>query len=169
MNEFAISLTPLRERDNVLQLANSFLAEASIELDRPCGKISTAAAEVLRRHHWPGNVRELRNVIRRASLLASDVIEPEHFSLLSIDPSPPVIARQAEPASAGSSLRELAEAPAADAEGHAIRLALQATGGNKSEAARLLRTDYKTLHLKMKQYRINAAQFREDVSASSPA
>jgi len=48
-------------------------------------------------------------------------------------------------------------------------LALQATGGNKSEAARLLRTDYKTLHLKMKEYRINAAQFRERVSASSPA
>ncbi len=57
----------------------------------------------------------------------------------------------------------------ADAEGHAIRLALQATGGNKSEAARLLRTDYKTLHLKMKEYRINAARFREHVSASSPA
>ena len=169
LNEFVITLPPLRERDDVLQLANSFLAEASTELDRPCGKITAAAAEVLLRYHWPGNVRELRNVIRRASLLASGVIEPEHFSLLSIDPSPPVTARQAEPASAGSSLRELADAAAADAEGHAIRLALQATGGNKSEAARLLRTDYKTLHLKMKEYRINAAQFRERVSASSPA
>ncbi|PYP38780.1 MAG: hypothetical protein DMD46_01155 [Gemmatimonadetes bacterium] len=155
--------------DNILRLASSFLAAASTELDRPCGKITAAAAEVLLRYHWPGNVRELRNVIRRASLLASGVIEPEHFSLLSIDPSPPVTARQAEPASAGSSLRELADAAAADAEGHAIRLALQATGGNKSEAARLLRTDYKTLHLKMKEYRINAAQFRERVSASSPA
>ena len=164
-----ITLPPLRERDDVLQLANSFLAEASIELDRPCGKISTAAAEVLRRHHWPGNVRELRNVIRRASLLASDVIEPEHFSLLSIDPSPPVTARQAEPASAGSSLRQLADAAAADAEQHAIRLALQASRGNKSGAARCLQTDYKTLHLKMKEYRINAAQFRESLSASSPA
>src|SRR2546422_5382618 len=29
------------------------------------------------RYPWPGNVRELRNVIRRASLLASDVVEPE--------------------------------------------------------------------------------------------
>ena len=65
--------------------------------------------------------------------------------------------------------KELAEAAAADAEGHAIRLALQATGGNKSEAARLLRTDYKTLHVKMKQYGISAAQFREPLSASSPA
>ena len=42
-----------------------------------------------------------------------------------------------------------------------IRLALQATRGNKSEAARLLRTDYKTLHLKMKQHGIDAGRFKE--------
>jgi len=41
--------------------------------------------------------------------------------------------------------------------------------GAVTQAARLLRTDYKTLHLKMKEYRINAAQFREHVSASPPA
>ncbi len=46
-------------------------------------------------------------------------------------------------------------------EGQAIRLALQATRGNKSEAARLLRVGYKTLHLKMKQYGISAGQFRQ--------
>ena len=48
-----------------------------------------------------------------------------------------------------------------DVEGRAIRTALQATRGNKSEAARLLRVDYKTLHLKMKQYGISAGQFRQ--------
>ena len=169
LNEFVITLPPLRERANILQLANSFLAEATTELDRPCRKISEAAAQVLLRYQWPGNVRELRNVIRRASLLASDVIEPEHLSLLAVEQSPPVTERHAEPAPAGSSLKELAGAAAADAEGQAIRLALQATGGNKSEAARLLRVDYKTLHLKMKQYGINAAQFRESLSAPSPA
>ena len=41
---------------------------------------------------------------------------------------------------------------------------LQVTRGNKSEAARLLRTDYKTLHLKMKQYGIPAADFRDVVT-----
>src|SRR5881296_2921379 len=169
LNEFVITLPPLRERDNILQLANGFLAEASTELDRPCRNISEAAAQVLMRYQWPGNVRELRNVIRRASLQASDVIEPEHLSLLAVEQSPPVTERHAEPAPAGSSLKELAGAAAADAEGQAIRLALQATGGNKSEAARLLRVDYKTLHLKMKQYGINAAQFRESLSAPSPA
>src|SRR5437899_5889715 len=116
LNEFGITLPPLRERDDILRLANQFLREASMELGRPCRKISEAAAEILLRYQWPGNVRELRNVIRRASLLASDVIEPEHLSLLAVEQSPPVTERHAEPAPAGSSLKELAGAAAADAE-----------------------------------------------------
>ena len=59
------------------------------------------------------------------------------------------------------SLREIAGRAAAEAERQAIRLALRATRGNKSEAARLLRVDYKTLHLKMKQYGISAGAFRQ--------
>src|SRR2546426_5786614 len=59
-----------------------------------------------------------------------------------------------------SSLREIAGRAAAEAERQAIRLALHATRANKSEAARLLRVDYKTLHLKMKLYGIEARAFR---------
>ena len=58
------------------------------------------------------------------------------------------------------SLKEITHRAIAEAERQAIRLALQATGGNKSEAARLLRVDYKTLHLKMKRYGIEAREFR---------
>jgi len=58
------------------------------------------------------------------------------------------------------SLKEIADRAAAEAERQAIRLALHATRGNKSEAARLLRVDYKTLHLKMKYYDIDAGDFR---------
>ena len=58
-------------------------------------------------------------------------------------------------------MKEIAEAAAADAEQQAIRRVLETTKGNKSEAARMLRTDYKTLHLKMKQYGIDAGRFRE--------
>ncbi|PYR42552.1 MAG: hypothetical protein DMF95_28090, partial [Acidobacteria bacterium] len=65
-----------------------------------------------------------------------------------------------EPGRVDSSLRDIAEAAAANAEQQAIRRVLQITGGNRSEAARLLRTDYKTLYLKMKQYVIDAGQFR---------
>src|SRR6266550_3543674 len=162
LNEFVITLPPLRERDDILHLANDFLAEASIELGRPCREISEAAAQCLLRHAWPGNVRELRNVIRRAILLASDVIEPEHLSFLTVDASVATAIRE-EAGTIGASLKELADAAAADAEQQAIRRVLQATKGNKSEAARLLRTDYKTLHLKMKQYGIPAAEFRDIV------
>ncbi len=160
LNEFAITLPPLRERDNILHLANEFLPEAGMELGRPCRKISEAAAQVLLRYHWPGNVRELRNVIRRAILLAADVIEPAHLSVIPVD-SPPTAALREAPAPGDCSLKEIADAAAAQAEQDAIRRVLQLTGGNKSEAARLLRTDYKTLYLKIKQYRIDAGLFRE--------
>ena len=58
------------------------------------------------------------------------------------------------------SLRDIADRATAEAERQAIRVALQATRGNKSEAARLLRVDYKTLYLKMKHYAIDAKEFR---------
>ena len=58
------------------------------------------------------------------------------------------------------SLKEITHRATAEAERQAIRLALQATGGNKSEAARFLRVDYQTLHLKMKRYGIDARDFR---------
>jgi DNA-binding NtrC family response regulator len=48
----------------------------------------------------------------------------------------------------------------AAAEGEAIRRALTATVGNKSQAARLLRTNYTTLHAKMKRYGISAREFQ---------
>ncbi len=93
------------------------------------------------------------------------MIEPEHLSFLPAD-VPSAAAPRDDAAPNGASLKEIADAAAADAEQHAIRRVLQGTKGNKSEAARLLRTDYKTLHLKMKQYGIPAAQFRDAVTGA---
>ena len=59
-----------------------------------------------------------------------------------------------------TSLRQIVGGAVADAEGEAIRRALTATVGNKSQAARLLRTNYTTLHAKMKRYGICAAEFQ---------
>jgi len=59
-----------------------------------------------------------------------------------------------------SSLRQIVGGAVAEAEGEAIRRALAATVGNKSQAARLLRTNYTTLHAKMKRYGITAAEFQ---------
>ena len=54
------------------------------------------------------------------------------------------------------SLKEIADAAIADAEKRAIAEILQKTNGNKSQAARILRVDYKTLHLKVKRYGLGA-------------
>src|SRR6266850_7274045 len=113
LNEFAIVLPPLRERDDILDLANEFVAEASAEFGCPTREISEAASEVLLNYHWPGNVRELRNVIRRSVVLASEVIEPADFSFLAADASPPT-AVGCQPALVGRSLRAIADAAAAD-------------------------------------------------------
>src|SRR3989449_10668707 len=106
--------------------------------------------------------RPPRSTLFPYTTLFRSVIEPEHLSVLPVDPSPETAAAalRGEPAPVGSSLREIAEAAAADAEQQAIRRVLQATSGNKSEAARLLRTDYKTLDLQIKPYSIEAARFR---------
>jgi len=58
------------------------------------------------------------------------------------------------------SLREMVEEAVAEAEAHAIRRALFSARGNKSLAARLLRTNYTTLHVKMKRLGIVAQEFR---------
>jgi len=58
------------------------------------------------------------------------------------------------------SLRQIVDGAVAAAEGEAIRRALTATVGNKSQAACLLRTNYTTLHAKMKRYGISAREFQ---------
>ena len=163
LSEFVIVVPPLRARtEDIIYLAERFLAEASMELRRPIRGISREAVEVLLRYHWPGNVRELRNAIRRAVLLSSDLIEPAY--LLPLPPSSGVEAPPADVSAflpAQLSLREVARKAAAEAERWAIRQALRASGGNKSEAARSLRTDYKTLHLKMRRHGIRSRDFPE--------
>jgi len=160
LNEFVILVPPLRERiEDVVYLAERFLAEASMELQRPVRGISEDAVQLLLRYHWPGNVRELRNVIRRAVLLSSGLIEPAHLSPVPASSSEARPAEMSTSLPAQLSLKEMARMAAAEAERWAIRQALRATGGNKSEAARILRTDYKTLHLKMKHYGIRPGEF----------
>ena len=58
------------------------------------------------------------------------------------------------------SLRQIVESAVTRAEAEAIRRALASTLGNKSHAARLLRTNYTTLHGKMKRYGISAREFQ---------
>jgi two-component system nitrogen regulation response regulator GlnG len=161
LSEFTIALPPLRSRrEDIMHLAQRFLDEVSMELRRPVRRISDEAMQMLLHHHWPGNVRELRNVVRKAALLATEVVTPEHVPALTAGAAPGPVRTPAEPAGGEDlSLREVAELAAVQAEREVIRHALQSTKGNKSQAARLLRTDYTTLHAKMKRYGISARDF----------
>lgn len=61
---------PLRERsEDVLRLAEHFLAQFSAALGRPRMRLGRSAQQALLHHRWPGNVRELRNAIERAVIL----------------------------------------------------------------------------------------------------
>ncbi len=162
--EYVIALPPLRERrEDIPHLARHFLTDVALELGRPGPEISDDAMTALLEHAWPGNVRELRNVVRRAALLGGEQIERGDLHLTGSDLAPVAPAAPAIGPVAGRSLRSIATAAAEAAERQAITEVLRATGGNKSEAARVLQVDFKTLHLKMRRLGI-AGRVLEPVS-----
>lgn len=70
LNVVQLRLPPLRERgEDVLLLAEYFLRNFSVSMNKNTRALSRAAQQKLLSHHWPGNVRELRNVIERALIL----------------------------------------------------------------------------------------------------
>jgi len=158
LSEFAITVPPLRERrEDIVHLATRFLAETRMELRRPVRGFSEPALARLVEYAWPGNVRELRNVVRRAVLVSADIVEPEALFAPAAETADPALRDPGVP-SPDLSLREAGEHALAAAERQAIRRALESARGNKSAAARLLKTDFKTLHVKMRKYRIAARE-----------
>jgi two-component system nitrogen regulation response regulator GlnG len=161
--EYTITLPPLRARpDDILFLANRFLLEMRTELDQPVEGIAPDAAQLLRGYRWPGNVRELKNVIRRAAVMSAGPIRPAHLDLRTLDGVPALAPDEGTPGALEGSLSEIRAMAAAAAERGAITRALQTAKGNKSQAARLLKTDFKTLHLKMKRYGISGHEAPEE-------
>ena len=158
LNEFTIEIPPLRRRkEDIGFLAQRFLSMANAELGRTVAAFSPQAVEVLHDYNWPGNVRELRNVVKRAVLLARDVIEPEHVQAASAT----CPTAQAPPAPLGPdiegvfegkwSLKDITRECVRRVEHAVIAAVLKQTGGNRSKAARLLNVDYKTLYYKAKE------------------
>jgi DNA-binding NtrC family response regulator len=155
LNEFTITLPPLRERpDDILFLTKKFIEETCAELNKTGCELSTEAAAVLKEYRWPGNVRELKNVIRRTVLLAcEDAIRPEDIQFLFADKE-----EDRKLMSAHIPLKELTALAVREVERKAIKKALGATGGNKSKAAAMLQIDYKTLLTKIKEYGIQYSE-----------
>ena len=141
-----LSIPPLRERgEDVLLLASHFLEHYRQKLGAGPLRFSPAASETLRSHNWPGNIRELKNAIERAIVLGTrEEIHPDDLGLRER------VAAMGTPASV-----ELAKpsAPATliDAELRHIQTVLQQSGGNKTEACRLLGIGRGTLYKKIKE------------------
>src|SRR6185295_8783052 len=130
INVVRIEVPPLRERkDDVVPLVDAFLARASEGHQRPLIGISSRAMKLLVRHRWPGNVRELANVVERAVVMAEhDTILPEDLSFPGAEAAPsPLLGTALEQ---GLSLEQLERAY--------VQQVLEAQGGNKAAAAKLL-------------------------------
>jgi DNA-binding NtrC family response regulator len=70
LNVVQVRLPPLRDRgEDILLLADHFLRNFGISLNKATRRLSRASKQKLVSYHWPGNVRELRNVIERALIL----------------------------------------------------------------------------------------------------
>ncbi len=142
LNEFSFKALSLRERrEDIPLFANHFLAASNQELGKEVIGFEEEVMRIFKNYIWPGNLREMRNVVKRATLLCqsgfigkNDI--PAELAL-------PVTVTPEDFASR----REKNEADL-------IREALMKTHNNKSEAARLLKIDRKTLYNKMKLYSI---------------
>ncbi|HVY61110.1 MAG TPA: sigma 54-interacting transcriptional regulator, partial [Planctomycetota bacterium] len=143
-----VDVPPLRARGNdVLLLAQHFLAAHAKRLGRPVRGVSVAAAERLLAYRWPGNVRELENAVERAVTLAQGEeivpadLPPALRAAEALPPLPRDLLLPGEEASALPSLGEVEE--------RYIRKVLEAVGGNRTLAAKILGLDRKTLYRKL--------------------
>jgi len=143
LNVVNLHLPPLRERrEDIPLLAHHFLKKYTRRLGKPIQGISPAVMDYLVRHDWPGNVRELENTIERLVVLSTGPeLEVEDLGyagfLQSSTPEPPSLA-----------LRDL--------EREHIRRILKRYPANKSEVARILGIDRKTLREKLRRYNLES-------------
>jgi len=157
LNEFTIVIPPLRERkEDIPYLAKQFLDTANMELNKRVKGFSESAIESLIDFHWPGNVRHLRSMIRRAVLLADEVVTERHLDLKKVSAPMLVFHPKAQEVTWNHSpLKEILRDNVIAVEREVLTQALKHTGGNKAKAARLLQIDYKTIHTKVKQLGIS--------------
>ncbi len=158
LKEFTVRIPPLRERkEDIPYLAKRFMDEVQGELHKKCLGLSKEALGSLTAYDWPGNVRELRSVIRQAVLLSEEnaPIKPDN---LMFSPCSMTSARDHAAFDhvydGKKPLKEVVRSLSDDLEKKIIKEVIAQTKGNKSEAARRLGIDYKTLLRKIKLHQI---------------
>lgn len=143
----SIELPPLRERgDDIGLLAEHFVERlAHVRgIDPPA--IADAAMDLLTSYSWPGNVRELENAIEHAVALGGG-------SQIDVEQLPEVIRRAGvDERGSASGADSNRFSPLFEIERRHILRVLDALGGNKSQTAKVLGIDRKTLHTKLQRY-----------------
>lgn len=143
INVVHIPLPPLRvRREDILVLAQHFLRSYATSEGKAVVGIGSAAARKLLEYDWPGNVRELENCIERAVALT-------RMSEIGVDDLPDKIRehRNNQIVLSTDNLAELSTL--AEMEQRYIRHVLSAAGGNKSQAARILGLDRRSLYRRL--------------------
>jgi two-component system, NtrC family, response regulator AtoC len=153
LNVIQLVVPPLRERpQDILPLARFFIEHYNAKFKRQIDGISPPAETRLLTHHWPGNVRELRNAVERAMILEdTGYIQPQSLPIA-------VSGEQSSAAAAGMNMPSFGDngpMPLAEQERQLLVQALERTGGNQSQAARLLCITRDTLRYKMKKFHLN--------------
>ncbi len=149
LNVVRLEIPPLRgRREDIPLLAQRFLKEFTTKNRKEIKGFTPQAMDFLVRYDWPGNVRELMNAIERSVVLArSEYLDAEDLSVIR-DSS------QMIPDSLPGVDDVGKDVPLDQVEKATILRTLESAGGNKSEAARRLGITRKTLHKKLKKYRM---------------
>ena len=144
INVIQLDLPPLRSRGNdVLLIARSLLQVFAHQMGKSVTDFQASVAERFLNYDWPGNVRELRNVLERAVALTE-------FEKLIVDDLPERI-RDYRQSMFRIDTTNPAELQTLEAvEQHYIQRVLQSVQGNRTEAARILGVDRKTLYRRLK-------------------
>jgi len=153
INVMTIHLPPLRERTgDIPLLVGYFIDMFNKKLQKDLEALSSEAMPVLTRYPWPGNIRELENVIERAVLLAKGrFITPEDLPEHIRTHVPSQYAfPSGQPPEDSFSIRKASTRLERDL----IQKALERTGGNLTQAARILEISRPTLDAKIKEYEL---------------
>ena len=142
LNVGSIDVPPLRERRaDILALARHFLAEAARTMGLAEPRLDGAVQPLLESYSWPGNARELRNVMERALILSGGA------PILALHLPREISSRASDRGGAEPGL-----VPLEEIERRHIRRVLEACGGNKTQAAKLLGITRLTLRNKVNEY-----------------
>ena len=143
LNVFPIEIPNLNERiDDIGDLSEYFLNKKNY----PFPQLSDEVLALFKSYNWPGNIRELKNILERAIILAaSEKIEIEHIGIEDETEKAPLEIALAEDSPSGLE----------GAEKSMIEEALKKAGGNKTEAAKLLKITRRRLYSRMKFHGIN--------------